>query len=112
MAAGAGSLHPGRTDKRPWLRNVHLVSGPSLVLSGLFIYWSGSRNRRNGPLIPVVFFLVYLATTYFGGRRLPWREILDGVWNRLFVVGVVAGAVANGDVGRRRRGRPSHNGRS
>ncbi|WP_225627501.1 APC family permease [Streptomyces werraensis] len=100
VAAGAINLHPGRTDKRPWLRRAHLVAGPSFVLSGLLIYWSGWKNCRNGLLILVTFFLVYLATTYFGGRRLPVRDIADGAWIAVFIGGVVAVAFVGSYGGR------------
>ncbi|MBI0375530.1 APC family permease [Streptomyces albiflaviniger] len=90
VAAGAIDLHPHRIDKRPWLRHAHAVGGLSFILSGLLIYWSGWQNCRNGLLILVALFLLYLATTHFGAGRAPWSDIAGGAWMGVLILGVVA----------------------
>lgn len=90
VAAGTINLHPGRADKRPWLRHAYPVSGLAFVVSALLIFWSGWRNGLNGFLILVTLFLIYVLANHVGRRRRSWDEMKDGAWFGVFLTGVIA----------------------
>ncbi|GAA5160986.1 MULTISPECIES: APC family permease [Amycolatopsis] len=89
VAAGTIDLHPGRADTRPWLRHAYPVAGLSFVVSGLLLFWSGWRNGRDGFLIILALFVVYLLVNHVGPKRRSLAEVKDGLWFGVFITGVV-----------------------
>lgn len=89
VAAGTIDLHPGRVDKRPWMRHAYPISGLSFVVSALLIFWAGWRNGLNGFLILFTLFLIYILANHIGPRRRSWDEIRDGAWFGVFIIGIV-----------------------